>query len=59
MTKKTPDEIRLTGLKLLAKMIVAVYLKQECQVTDSDLAGEVEASCRDARPTNTANEKGD
>ena len=59
MTKKTPDEIRLTGLKLLAKMIVAVYLKQAYQVPDSELViGEVEASCRNTGPANTADEKG-
>jgi hypothetical protein len=45
MTRKTPDEIRLDGLKLLAKMIVSVYLKQVYQVPDSDLTtGEIEAS---------------
>ena len=50
MTRKTPDEIRLTGLKLLAKMIVAVYLKQIYQVSDSDLVtGGIEASCGDKR----------
>jgi hypothetical protein len=59
MTRKTPDEIRLDGLKLLAKMIVAVYLKQAYQASDSELVtGEIEASCRDTRPANTADEKG-
>lgn len=50
MTRKTPDEIRLDGLKLLAKMIVSVYLKQVYQVPDSDLVtGESEASHGDKR----------
>jgi len=52
MTRKTPDEIRLNGLKLLAKMIVAVYLKQVYQVPDSDLAaGEIEANHNCKRQT--------
>ena len=45
-----PDEIRLNGLRLLAKMIASAYLRQAYHVSDSSLAtGEGEASCGDIR----------
>ena len=45
MTKTNSDEIRLNGLRLLAKMIASAYLKQAYQVPDSDLVtGESGAS---------------
>jgi hypothetical protein len=47
-----PDEIRLNGLRLLAKMIASAYLRQAYQVADSGLAiGASGASYGDKRLT--------
>ena len=50
MTKTNPDEIRLNGLRLLAKMIASAYLKQAYPTSGSELVvGGNKASCGDKR----------
>ena len=50
MTKTTPDEIRLNGLRLLAKMVASAYLRRACQEPDSGLVtGPNEAGYGDKR----------
>jgi hypothetical protein len=48
--KTNPDEIRLNGLRLLAKMIASAYLRRAYQASDSELVtGASGASCGDKR----------
>jgi hypothetical protein len=50
MMKTNPDEIRLNGLRLLAKMIASAYLRRAYQASDSELVtGASGASCGDKR----------
>jgi hypothetical protein len=37
MTETNPDEIRLNGLRLLAKMIASAYLRRAYQASGSEL----------------------